>query len=58
MSKPLLPKSHIINIVHNTKQRNEELRRADLAASFQYVAVEELTRTIASSIVEPKSLNL
>lgn len=39
-------KSHIINIVHNTKQRNEELRRADLAASFQYVAVEELTRKL------------
>lgn len=39
-------KSQIINIVHNLKQKNEELRRADLAASFQYVAVEELARKL------------
>lgn len=39
-------KSQIINIVHNLKQKNEELRRADLAASFQYVAVEELSRKL------------
>ena len=39
-------KSQIINIVHNLKQKNEELRSADLAASFQYVAVEELARKL------------
>lgn len=39
-------KSQIINIVHNLKQKNEELRRADLAASFQHVAVDELARKV------------
>ena len=39
-------KSHIINVVHNHKQKNEEIRRADLAASFQYVAVDELKRKL------------
>ena len=34
-------KSRIINIVHNEKQRGNEIREADLAASFQYVAVDE-----------------
>ena len=37
-------KSRIINIVHNEKQRGNEIRDADLAASFQYVAVDELAR--------------
>ena len=37
-------KSRIINIVHNEKQRGNEIREADLAASFQYVAVDELAR--------------
>lgn len=37
-------KSRIINIVHNEKQKNNPIREADLAASFQYVAIEELAR--------------
>ena len=37
-------KSRIINIVHNERQRSNEIREADLAASFQYVAVEQLAR--------------
>lgn len=37
-------KSRIINIVHNEKQRGNEIRRADLAHSFQYVAIDELAR--------------
>ena len=37
-------KSRIINIVHNEKQKGNEIREADLAASFQYVAVDELAR--------------
>lgn len=37
-------KSRIINVVHNELQRGNEIREADLAASFQYVAIEELTR--------------
>ena len=37
-------KSRIINMVHNEKQRGNEIRRADLANSFQYVAIDELAR--------------
>lgn len=37
-------KSRIINMVHNEEQRGNAIRQADLAASFQYVAIEELTR--------------
>ncbi len=37
-------KSRIINVVHNEKQKGNPIREADLAASFQYYAVEELVR--------------
>lgn len=37
-------KSAVINLVHNEKQRGNEIRKYDLAASFQTVAVNELTR--------------
>ena len=37
-------KSRIINIVHNEKQKGNIIRDTDLAASFQYVAIDELTR--------------
>lgn len=37
-------KSRIINMVHNEIQRGNEIRQADLAASFQYVAIDELAR--------------
>ncbi len=39
-------KSSVINLVHNEKQRGNEIREADLAASFQKTAVEELTRKL------------
>lgn len=39
-------KSRIINVVHNELQRGNEIREADLAASFQYVAIDELTRKV------------
>lgn len=39
-------KSRIINMVHNEKQRGNEIREADLAASFQYVAIDELCRKL------------
>ena len=35
-------KSYIINLAHNTRQKNEELNKADLAYDFQCTAVEEL----------------
>ncbi len=37
-------KSSIINLVHNEKQRGKEINRADLARSFQEVAVDQLVR--------------
>lgn len=37
-------KSRIINVVHNEKMKGNIIRESDLAASFQYVAIEELTR--------------
>lgn len=37
-------KSAVINLVHNEKQRGNEIRKYDLAASFQKVAIDELLR--------------
>lgn len=39
-------KSFIINLVHNERQRGNEIRTNDLACSFQITAVEELTRKV------------
>lgn len=39
-------KSYIINLVHNEKQRNHEIRFNDLAASFQVAAVDQLLRKV------------
>ena len=39
-------KSNVINLVHNYKQRGEEINVNDLAASFQFVAVDEIVRKI------------
>lgn len=37
-------KSAVINLVHNEKQRGNEIRKSDLARSFQNVAIDELKR--------------
>lgn len=39
-------KSAVINMVHNEKQRGTEINKADLARSFQDVAVDELVRKV------------
>ncbi len=39
-------KSHIINMVHNEQQRNNEIRKSDLAKSFQVTVVDELVRKV------------
>ncbi len=39
-------KSYIINLVHNEKQRNHEIKINDLACSFQESAVNELCRKV------------
>lgn len=37
-------KSAVINLVHNEKQRGNEIRKYDLACSFQTIAIDELIR--------------
>ena len=39
-------KSHIINLVHNETQRGNEIRKSDLAKSFQVTVVDELIRKV------------
>lgn len=39
-------KSAVINLVHNEEQRGNEIRKADLAKSFQEAAVDELKRKV------------
>ncbi len=43
-------KSSIINLVHNEKQRGHEIRKEDLACSFQNVAFDELARKVDLAI--------
>ncbi len=43
-------KSNIINLVHNEKQKNNEINKPDLAASFQTVAVDQLVRKVRVAI--------
>ena len=51
-------KSHIINMVHNEKQRGNEVRKEDLACSFQYTVVDELKRKVELALknIEVKQL--
>lgn len=39
-------KSNVINVVNNAKQKNIEVNKNDLAASFQYIAVDQIIRKI------------
>lgn len=43
-------KSAVINLAHNEEQRGNSLRREDLAASFQKVAVESITNKVRKAI--------
>jgi N6-L-threonylcarbamoyladenine synthase len=45
-------KSSIINLVHNEEQRGNEIRKADLARSFQDTAIDELARKTEIAIKE------
>ena len=45
-------KSAVINLAHNEEQRGEEIRKADLATSFQKVAVESITSKVRKAILE------
>lgn len=43
-------KSSIINLVHNETQRGNAINKEDLAASFQTVAIDELTRKLSLAL--------
>ena len=45
-------KSAVINLVHNEEQRGNEIRKEDLATSFQKVAVESITNKVKKAIVD------
>lgn len=48
-------KSAVINLVHNTKQRNEEINQNDLAASFQDVVIKSL---VGKTVMACKEYNV
>lgn len=43
-------KSQVVNLAHNEKQRGNEIRKEDLACSFQEVAVDQLLRKTRKAI--------
>lgn len=47
-------KSNVINLVHNLNQKNIEVNKNDLAASFQYVAVDEIKRKVELALSKKK----
>ena len=51
-------KSSVINLAHNLEQRGEEIRKEDLAASFQKVAVESITSKVKKAIIEKNIKNV
>lgn len=51
-------KSSVINLAHNEEQRGEELRKSDLAASFQKVAVESIVSKVKKAIEEKNIKNV
>ncbi len=51
-------KSAVINLAHNEEQRGEELRKSDLAASFQKVAVESIVSKVKKAIEEKNIKNV
>ena len=51
-------KSAVINLAHNEKQKNHEIREADLATSFQQVAVEAIITKVRKAIIEKNIKNV
>ena len=51
-------KSAVINLAHNEEQRGEEIRKEDLATSFQKVAIESITSKVRKAIVEKNIKNV
>ena len=51
-------KSAVINLAHNEEQRGQKIREADLAASFQKVAVESITSKARKAIIDKNIKNV
>lgn len=51
-------KSAVINLNHKLKQRNEEVNEADLAASFQNVAITSLIKKTKKALIDYNIKNL
>ena len=51
-------KSAVINLAHNEEQRGNKLREADLATSFQNVAVKAITSKVEKAIIDKKIKNV
>ena len=51
-------KSAVINLAHNEEQRGNKIREADLATSFQKVAVESITTKVKKAIEEKGIKNI
>ena len=51
-------KSAVINLAHNEEQRGNKIREADLATSFQKVAVESIIIKVRKAIVEKDIKNM
>lgn len=47
-------KSAVINLAHNEEQRGNPIRKADLACSFQTVAVESVITKVRKAIIDKK----
>ncbi len=48
-------KSNIINIVHNEKQKGNDINKPDIAASFQEVAVDQIVRKVRLALINTNS---
>ena len=51
-------KSAVINLAHNEEQRGNEINKANLACSFQKVAIESIINKIKKAIVEKNIKNV
>ena len=51
-------KSAVINLAHNEEQRGNEINKADLATSFQKVAIESITSKVRKAIEEKHIKNI
>ena len=51
-------KSAVINLVHNEEQRENEINKANLCASFQHIVIETLTKKTLKSLIDYDVHNL